>query len=367
MPYEELIKQCPFLSQRASLSLENKSDDNKLPEIQISKSKKKRLKRRLKAISLNSKLTASEELHSSFKADQSEMASKSKGVSVTDSRTNQEIEQPKRVNDEVDGEISFTHPKISAAGFLPAKDNKKKGKQQKKEGNKDDNIIIKQEKSAGPVIQKQSSIGNTSHQKVANKNLEVSNSQEKISSIKRSEVDNVHGKPIIAQSKIEHSKKTSREEIITEREAKKKAKQLAKQKKIDNDQGILPKIQPLESEINKNFVPECKLETNKDKSREDVLTEREAKKKAKQLAKQSKFEKSQEKTSEKNILGTESNKTEISLPVYDRQSEHKENVENNLTKNEGKVGETKLEGEKSKAQLKAERRAKQVFTKKKLE
>lgn len=145
------------------------------------------------------------------------MSSKAKNSPVEDGRNKQETEKAKRVNDEVDGEITISRPKLSGGRILAEAENKKKNKQQKKESN----LLVKQEKSA--ISSEPINI----NLKEDNRNSDLLVSHEKCSPVIKKDVTNnslADKNSIIAQTKT--SEKT-REEIKTEREAKKKSETIS--------------------------------------------------------------------------------------------------------------------------------------------
>lgn len=157
---------------------------------------------------------------------------------------------------------------------------------------------------------------------------------------------------------------------------KKKAKQSAKQKKVDKGQEKSDEKPSLATETSKNLVvdsqqksyqpcikqstvrnPPLQIDNTDDKSRQDVLAESKRVKLAEQLPIQHKLDLTQEIFSQKQSLETDKIKPEIVTPVVDSISQEKITVE----RNDSKIDEKKVEVEKSKAQLRAERRAKQVL------
>lgn len=359
MPYEDLVKQCPFLSQRASLPLDkNFSEDSKVPEIHISKSKKKRLKKKLKAISSNQTDCSNKNIEPGLELKEREMALNPKSVSVSDVKPEKEVEQSKRVNDVVDGEISFSRPKVNAEYLNIGKEIKKKTKQNKKEEIKGDSVLVTKQ---GQNISERKNVQQESGD-IDVKGL-VTSSKKSDSVV--SKEDNLQS---IAQ--IKGSEK-SREEIIAQREAKKKSKELKKQKEIDISQETLDKqshkvgsISNAANVFNKDVSSSAslnKVSSIPEKSREEVIAEREAKKKAKQLAKQKKVDKSEEAVSDNSVVDPKQLNSE-SIPSLPGKKH--EVVGSNIqvgVKNDIQARGNKGEGDKSKSQLRAERRALQVF------
>ncbi|XP_014286110.1 translation initiation factor eIF2B subunit delta [Halyomorpha halys] len=366
VPYEDLVKQCPFLSQRASLPLEKKfSDDIKIPEAHISKSKKKRLKKKLKAISSNNTDSIQKNLEPEVDAEEGEMALNSKGSSSGKADIKQEkgIEKSKRVNDVVDGEVSFSHPKFSGESFFLEKESKEKIKQQKKKDVKSDSgSVAKQGKSATPKIALQ---GNNSVQQKVGDSLFVEGPIT-VPPSKKSDLDISKDDTSISKAQTKSSEKT-REEIVAQREAKKKSKQLKKQKEVDVSQETV--VEKQSPKINNDscasnilnidnaslIVSSNQVSSIPDKSREVVMAEREAKKKAKLLAKQKKVDKSQDTDSEKTVVDSKQLNSESISSLHQNKSEIKNNIQTGV-KNI-KATDNKAESEKSKSQLRAERRA----------
>lgn len=360
VPYEDLVKQCPFLSQRASLPLDNKfNEDNKIPEVHISKSKKKRLKKKLKAISSNHTDSSNKNFESGVKLDEREMASNPNSVSVTDVKTDKGVENPKRVNDVVDGEISFPRPKVNVEHLNIGKEIKKKNKQHKKEEIKSDGILLSKQ------TQNVTSKTKLEKKNVVQQELGDTNVEGLVAPSKKS--DSVVPKEVNSQTVAEiKGNEKSREEIIAQREAKKKSKQLKKQKEIDISQETVGKqAQKSDNDISAvnvhnedgstSALPNKEICT--DKSREEVKAEREAKKKAKQLAKQKKVEKSEDAVSDKTIADSKQfNSESISSLPGNKNEVKSSDIEIGL-KNDSQPRDNKVEGEKSKSQLRAERRA----------
>ena len=131
----------------------------------------------------------------------------------------------------------------------------------------------------------------------------------------------------------------SKEEIMVEREAKKAAKQAAKQKATA--------AKPAEEKKDQN------AEKKTEKSKEEIMAEREAKKAAK-AAKKSGGD-NQKPNQEK----PQKSKEEIAAENKANLAAKAEKKTENVSNEKAKVEETSAEGGKSKAQLKAERRAKQ--------
>ncbi|CAH1406272.1 unnamed protein product [Nezara viridula] len=360
VPYEDLVKQCPFLSQRASLPLEKKfSDDLKIPEVHISKSKKKRLKKKLKAISSNHTDSSCKNIDPGVEAEEGEMSLNPKAVSVADIKP----EKSKRVSDVVDGEISLSRPKVSGEHFNVEKETKKKNKQQKKDDVKSDNILVtKQGKS---VILKNILPGSNVGQKESGDNSVIEGLVAVPLSKKNDSNVSKDSQPIL---QIKENEK-SRDEIIAQREAKKKSKQLKKQKELDvvSHETVDKQSQQADNDRatnvfqhSKNHDVSSSASSNKeisvpDKSREEVKAEREAKKKAKQLAKQKKVDKSEDIVSDNTVVDPKQLDSESIPPLPETKCEIN-SIQTGM-KNDSKTSDVKVEGEKSKSQLRAERRA----------
>lgn len=270
--YDELLKQCPYLALKGELPIVESSESHLLQPL-ISKSKKKRLKKRLKAISVIENLpekakrntdnnvtstvdqnvtNSSHPLHTTaLKYDKEPFTTLQERVSESrkpirqgchtnttdmsskarDSHSQRKggNKSPKvRVPDVVDGEILRPNCNINVDGTSGVGDASKKAKHQPK--------LVKVPIEIKPLIPDSES-GQHCNINKPKQVIEVKHVNAELEKVTPGIVPNVESRNTV--SKISQSEK-SREEILAEREAKKKAKQLAKLKKVEKCDTTLP-------------------------------------------------------------------------------------------------------------------------------